>query len=61
MAVSPLSIAKGPYIQLSVSGVDIEHSFYSYKSILSDRRVVLKEDSIKILDNNVVDDLLISE
>lgn len=56
------------YIWLPVSGVDIERSFSSYKSILSDRRVALKEDSIKMLnflyfnlDNNVVDDLLISE
>ena len=55
------------YIWLPVSGVDIERSFSSYKSILSDRRVALKEDSIKMLnflyfnlDNNV-DDLLISE
>ena len=56
------------YIWLPVSGVDIERSFSNYKSILSDRRVALKEDSIKMLnflyfnlDNNVVDDLLISE
>ena len=56
------------YIWLPVSGIDIERSFSSYKSILSDRRVALKEDSIKMLnflyfnlDNNVVDDLLISE
>ena len=56
------------YIWLPVSGVDIERSFSSYKSILSDRRVALKEDSIKMLnflyfnlDSNVVNDLLISE
>ena len=56
------------YIWLPVSGMDIKCSFSSYKSILSDRRVALKEDSIKMLnflyfnlENNVVDDLLISE
>jgi len=56
------------YIWLPVSGVDIERSFSSYKSILSDRRVALKEDSIKMLNflyfnlnNNVIDDLLISK
>ncbi|EXX62660.1 hypothetical protein RirG_159590 [Rhizophagus irregularis DAOM 197198w] len=37
------------YIWLPVSGVDIERSFSSYKSILSDRRVALKEESIKML------------
>uniref|UniRef100_U9TBM2 HAT C-terminal dimerisation domain-containing protein n=1 Tax=Rhizophagus irregularis (strain DAOM 181602 / DAOM 197198 / MUCL 43194) TaxID=747089 RepID=U9TBM2_RHIID len=37
------------YIWLPVSGVDIERSFSSYKSILSDRRVALKEESIQML------------
>ena len=37
------------YIWLPVSGVDVECSFSSYKSILSDRRVALKEESIQML------------
>ncbi|GES87407.1 CGG triplet repeat-binding protein 1 [Rhizophagus clarus] len=37
------------YIWLPVSGVDIERSFSSYKSILSDRRVSLKEENIQML------------
>jgi hypothetical protein len=37
------------YIWLPVSGVDIERSFSSYKSILSDRRVALKEENIQML------------
>jgi len=57
------------YIWLPVSGVDIERSFSSYKSILSDRRVALKEESIKMLnflyfnldDGNIDYDLLVSE
>ncbi len=56
------------YIWLPVSGVDIERSFSSYKSILSDRRVALKEESIKMLNflyfnlnGNIDYDLLVSE
>lgn len=37
------------YIWLPVSGVDVERSFSSYKSILSDRRTALKEESIQML------------
>ena len=37
------------YIWLPVSGVDVERSFSSYKSILSDRRVALNEKSIQML------------
>jgi len=37
------------YIWLPVSGVDIEWSFSNYKNILSDRRVILKEVSIQML------------
>jgi hypothetical protein len=37
------------YIWLPVSGVDVERSFSNYKSILSDKRMALKEDSIKKL------------
>jgi len=37
------------YIWLPVSDVDVERSFSSYKSILSDRRVALKEESIQML------------
>ena len=51
-----------------MSGVDIECSFSSYKSILSDRRVALKEESIKMLNflyfnlnGNIDYDLLVSE
>lgn len=50
------------YIWLPVSGVDVERSFSSYKSILSDRRIALKEESIQMLNflyfnlgNNVYD------
>ncbi len=56
------------YIWLPVSGVDVERSFSSYKNILSDRRVALKEESIKMLnflyfnlDGNIDYDLLVSE
>ena len=56
------------YIWLPVSGVDIERSFSNYKSILSDRRIALKEESIQMLNflyfnlNGDIDyDLLISE
>ena len=37
------------YIWLPVSGVDVERSFSSYKAILSDRRIALKEESIQML------------
>ncbi|GET02357.1 transcription factor E2F6 isoform X2 [Rhizophagus clarus] len=37
------------YIWLPVSDIDIERSFSSYKSILSDRRVALKEENIQML------------
>ena len=37
------------YIWLPISGVDIERSFSSYKSILSDRRVALKKIVLKCL------------
>jgi len=55
------------YIWLPVSGVDVEHSFSSYKSILSDRRIALKEESIQMLNflyfnlGNINYDLLVSE
>ena len=56
------------YIWLPVSGVDVERSFSSYKSILSDRRVGLKEESIKMLNflyfnlnGNIDVNLLVSE
>ena len=32
-----------------MSGVDVERSFSSYKNILSDRRIALKEESIQML------------
>jgi hypothetical protein len=51
-----------------MSGVDIERSFSSYKSILSDKRIALKEESIQMLNflyfnlgGNVNYDLLYSE
>jgi hypothetical protein len=44
-----LSLLALRYIWLPVSSVDIERSFYSHKSILSDRRVTLKKESIKML------------
>ncbi len=63
--LSPLALI---YIWLPVSGVDIERSFSSYKSILSDRRVALKEESIKMLNflyfnlnGNIDYDLLVGE
>ena len=34
-------------MKLPVSGVDVERSFSIYKSILTDKRTALKEDSIK--------------
>ena len=34
---------------LPVFGVDVERSFSSYKNILSDRRIALKEESIQML------------
>ena len=37
------------YIWLPVSGVDVERSFSAYKSILSDRRHSLSEESIAML------------
>jgi hypothetical protein len=37
------------YIWLPVSGVDVERSFSSYNSILSDRRTALKKESIQML------------
>ena len=37
------------YIWLPVSDVDVERSFSSYKNILSDRRIALKEESIQML------------
>src|SRR6185369_3597647 len=37
------------YVWLPVSGVDVERSFSIYKSILTDKRTALKEDSIKKL------------
>ena len=37
------------YIWLSVSDVDVKCSFSSYKSILSNRKVIFKEESIKML------------
>ena len=37
------------YIWLPVSGVDVECSFSSYKNILSDSRIALKEESIRML------------
>jgi hAT family C-terminal dimerisation region len=55
------------YIWLPVSGVDVERSFSSYKSILSDRRIALKEESIQMLNflyfnlGNINYDLLVSE
>ena len=56
------------YIWLPVSSIDIERSFFSYKNILSNRRVALKEESIKMLnflyfnlDGNIDYDLLVSE
>jgi len=56
------------YIWLPVSGVDVERSFSSYNNILSDKRVALKEESIRILnflyfnlDGNVNYDTLISK
>ena len=56
------------YIWLPVSGVDVERSFSNYKSILSDRRVALKEESIKMLnflyfnlDGNIDYDSLVNE
>ena len=56
------------YIWLPVFGVDIERSFSNYKSILSDRRIALKEESIQMLNflyfnlNGDIDyDLLISK
>uniref|UniRef100_U9SXJ3 HAT C-terminal dimerisation domain-containing protein n=1 Tax=Rhizophagus irregularis (strain DAOM 181602 / DAOM 197198 / MUCL 43194) TaxID=747089 RepID=U9SXJ3_RHIID len=56
------------YIWLPVSGVDVERSFSSYKSILSDKRIALKEESIQMLNflyfnlgGNVNYDLLDSE
>ena len=56
------------YIWLPVSGVDVERSFSSYNNILSDKRVVLKEESIRMLnflyfnlDGNIDYDTLISE
>jgi hypothetical protein len=54
------------YIWLPVSGVDVECSFSSYKSILSDRRVALKEENIQMLNflyfnlgSNINNDLLL--
>ncbi|EXX79485.1 hypothetical protein RirG_005120 [Rhizophagus irregularis DAOM 197198w] len=44
-----LSLLALIYIWLPVSGVDVERSFSSYKGILSDRRVALKEESIQML------------
>uniref|UniRef100_U9UKA6 HAT C-terminal dimerisation domain-containing protein n=1 Tax=Rhizophagus irregularis (strain DAOM 181602 / DAOM 197198 / MUCL 43194) TaxID=747089 RepID=U9UKA6_RHIID len=44
-----LSLLTLIYIWLPVSGVDVEHSFSSYKGILSNRRVALKEESIQML------------
>ena len=41
-----LSVLALIYIWLPMSGVDIEHSFSNYKSILSDKRIALKEESI---------------
>ena len=55
------------YIWLPVSGVDVERSFSSYKSILSDRRIALKAESIQMLNflyfnlGNINYDLLIGE
>ena len=57
------------YIWLPVSGVDVERSFSSYKSILSNRRIALKEESIQMLNflyfnldgGNIDYDLLVSE
>ncbi len=37
------------YIWLPVFDIDIEQSFSNYKNILSDRRVILKEASIQML------------
>ena len=48
-------------------GVDVERSFSNYKSILSDRRIALKEESIQMLNflyfnlGNINYDLLVSE
>ena len=64
-----LSLLALIYIWLPVSGVDVERSFSSYKSILSDRRVALKEESIKMLNflyynldgGNINFNLLVSE
>ena len=56
------------YIWLPVSGVYVERSFSSYKSILLDRGVALKEKSIQMLNflyfnlsNNIDDYNLVSE
>ena len=66
--LSELSSLALIYIWLPISGVDVECSFSSYKNILSDRRVALKEESIKMLnflyfnlDGNIDYDLLVSE
>jgi hypothetical protein len=37
------------YIWLPISDVNVKHSFSSYKSILSDRRVIFKEENIQML------------
>ena len=44
--LSPIALK---YVWLPVSGVDVERSFSIYKSILTDKRTALKEDSIKKL------------
>jgi hypothetical protein len=44
-----LSVLALVYIWLPVSGVDVERSFSSYKSILSDRRIALKEKAFRCL------------
>ena len=56
------------YIWLPVSSVNVKCSFLSYNNILSDKRVALKEESIRILnflyfnlDGNVNYDTLISD
>jgi len=65
--LSELSTLALIYIWLPVSGVDVEHSFSNYKSILSDKRIALKEESIQILNflyfnlGNINYDLLVSE
>ena len=49
--LSPIALK---YVWLLVSGVDVERSFSIYKSILTDKRTALKEDSIKKLNSCIL-------